>query len=187
MRPTTELASLRVPQEKLLEIVNIIYAIYDPPGLSDHRAQSSFFVPSFLPFRSFCEQLGVDAPLLPHYKRCHSGGDIAAAFLCRHITPCYSRSGRNPGTEMANTKSAKKATRKIARRTEVNKARRSRMRTSLRRVEDAIASGNKAAAKSALVAAEPALMRAARTGIIHKKSASRKVSRLTLRIAKLGN
>jgi len=155
--------------------------------LSDHRAQSSFFVPSFLPFRSFCEQLGVDAPLLPHYKRCHSGGDIAAAFLCRHITPCYSRSGRNPGTEMANTKSAKKATRKIARRTEVNKARRSRMRTSLRRVEDAIASGNKAAAKSALVAAEPALMRAARTGIIHKKSASRKVSRLTLRIAKLGN
>jgi small subunit ribosomal protein S20 len=87
---------------------------------------------------------------------------------------------------MANTKSAKKATRKIARRTEVNKARRSRMRSSLRSVEDAIKSGNKGAAQAALVAAEPALMRAARTGIIHKKSASRKVSRLTHRIAKLG-
>jgi small subunit ribosomal protein S20 len=88
---------------------------------------------------------------------------------------------------MANTKSAKKATRKIARRTEVNKARRSRMRTSLRKVEDAIASGNKAVAGAALVAAEPALMRAARTGIIHRKAASRKVSRLTHRIAKLGD
>jgi small subunit ribosomal protein S20 len=88
---------------------------------------------------------------------------------------------------MANTKSAKKATRKIARRTEVNKARRTRMRSSLRNVEDAIANGNKAAAQAALVAAEPSLMRAARTGIIHKRSASRKVSRLTHRIAKLGN
>ena len=88
---------------------------------------------------------------------------------------------------MANTKSAKKATRKIARRTEVNKARRTRMRSSLRNVEDAIANGNKAAAQAALVAAEPSLMRAARTGIVHKKSASRKVSRLTHRIAKLGN
>jgi len=87
---------------------------------------------------------------------------------------------------MANTKSAKKATRKIARRTEVNKARRSRMRTSLRKVEDAIATGNRAAAKAALVAAEPALMRAARTGVVHKKAASRKVSRLTHRVAKLG-
>ena len=88
---------------------------------------------------------------------------------------------------MANTKSAKKATRKIARRTEVNKARRSRMRSSLRNVEDAISSGNKATAQAALVAAEPTLMRAARTGIIHKQSASRKVSRLTHRIAKLGS
>jgi small subunit ribosomal protein S20 len=87
---------------------------------------------------------------------------------------------------MANTKSAKKATRKIARRTEINKARRSRMRSSLRNVEEAISSGNKAAAQAALVSAEPALMRAARTGIIHKKSASRKVSRLTHRISKLG-
>ncbi len=87
---------------------------------------------------------------------------------------------------MANTKSAKKATRKIARRTAVNKARRSRMRTSLRRVEDAISTGDKTAAMVALGAAEPALMRAAQKGILHKKSASRKVSRLTHRIAKLG-
>jgi small subunit ribosomal protein S20 len=87
---------------------------------------------------------------------------------------------------MPNPKSAKKATRKIARRTEINKARRSRMRSSLRKVEDAIESGNKAVAQAALVAAEPSLMRAARTGIIHKKSASRKVSRLTHQIAKLG-
>ena len=87
---------------------------------------------------------------------------------------------------MANTKSAKKATRKIARRTTINKARRSRMRTTLRVVEDAIAKGDKTAAQAALVAAEPSLMRAARNGIIHKKSASRKVSRLTHRIAKLG-
>jgi len=87
---------------------------------------------------------------------------------------------------MANTKSAKKATRKIARRTEINKARRSRMRSSLRNVEDAIASGDKASAQAALIAAEPALMRAARKGVVHKKSASRKVSRLTRQIAKLG-
>ena len=65
---------------------------------------------------------------------------------------------------MANTKSAKKATRKIARRTEINKARRSRMRTSLRTVEDAISKGDKTAAQAALVAAEPSLMRAARNG-----------------------
>jgi small subunit ribosomal protein S20 len=87
---------------------------------------------------------------------------------------------------MANTKSAKKATRKIAHRTAVNKARRTRMRSSLRVVEDAISTGDKTAAQAALVAAEPALMRAARKGIIHKKTASRKVSRLTHRIATLG-
>jgi small subunit ribosomal protein S20 len=87
---------------------------------------------------------------------------------------------------MANTKSAKKATRKIARRTEINKARRSRMRTALRNVEAAIASGDKAAAQTALVAAEPSLFRAARAGVVHRKTACRKVSRLTHRIAKIG-
>jgi small subunit ribosomal protein S20 len=87
---------------------------------------------------------------------------------------------------MANNPGAKKAIRKIARRTEVNKARRSRMRSSLRRIEDAIAGGDKSAAQAALIAAEPALMRAARKGILHKKAASRKVSRLSHRIAKIG-
>ncbi len=87
---------------------------------------------------------------------------------------------------MANTKSAKKATRKIIRRTEVNKARRSRMRTYVRSVEDAIAGGDKATAAAALKAAEPELMRAAQKGVIHDRTASRKVSRLALRVAKLG-
>jgi len=86
---------------------------------------------------------------------------------------------------MANTKSAKKATRKIARRTEVNKARRSRMRGYLRLVEDAIAAGDRSKAVSALRAAEPELMRAAQKGVIHKKTASRKVSRLTASISKI--
>jgi small subunit ribosomal protein S20 len=95
------------------------------------------------------------------------------------------RAQHHNGTLMANTKSAKKATRKIARRTEVNKARRSRMRNYLRLVEDAIAGGDPAKAKSALLAAEPELMRAAQRGVIHKKTASRKVSRLTHQIGKL--
>jgi small subunit ribosomal protein S20 len=87
---------------------------------------------------------------------------------------------------MANTKSAKKATRKISRRTEVNKTRRSRMRTYVRQVEDAIAGGDKTAATAALKAAEPELLRAAQKGVSHKRTASRKVSRLTHQVAKLG-
>lgn len=87
---------------------------------------------------------------------------------------------------MANTKSAKKATRKIARRTEVNKARRSRMRTFVRSVEDAIAGGDKSAAAAALKAAEPEIIRAGQIGVIHRRTASRKVSRLTHQVAKLG-
>lgn len=87
---------------------------------------------------------------------------------------------------MANTKSAKKATRKISRRTEVNKTYRSRMRTYVRQVEDAIASGDKTAAAAALKAAEPELLRAAQKGVVHKRTASRKVSRLTHQVTKLG-
>lgn len=87
---------------------------------------------------------------------------------------------------MANTKSAKKATRVIARRTEVNKARRSRMRNTVRKVEEAITSGDQAAAVAAMQAAEPMLMRSAQKGVLHKNTASRKVSRLAARIAKLG-
>jgi small subunit ribosomal protein S20 len=87
---------------------------------------------------------------------------------------------------MANTTSAKKATRKIARRTEINKARRSRMRTFVRSVEEAIASGDKTAALAALRAAEPEIMRAAQKGVVARNAASRKVSRLSHRVAKLG-
>jgi small subunit ribosomal protein S20 len=86
---------------------------------------------------------------------------------------------------MANTTSARKAARKIARRTEIYKARRSRMRGVLRKVEEAIASGDRNKALEAMKAAEPALMRAARQGQVHRNAASRKVSRLTHRIAKL--
>jgi small subunit ribosomal protein S20 len=87
---------------------------------------------------------------------------------------------------MANTKSARKATRVIARRTEVNKARRSLLRNSVRKVEEAIQSGDRNAALAAFKAAEPIIMRAAQRSIVHKNSASRKVSRLAHRIAKLG-
>ncbi|HYS47811.1 MAG TPA: 30S ribosomal protein S20 [Xanthobacteraceae bacterium] len=86
---------------------------------------------------------------------------------------------------MANTTSAKKAARKIARRTVVNKARRSRMRGFVRTVEEAIASGDKTTAMAALRAAEPEIMRAAQKGVVAKNTASRKVSRLTRRLAKL--
>lgn len=86
---------------------------------------------------------------------------------------------------MANTKSAKKATRKIARRTAINKTRRSRVRGAVRSVELAIAAGDRQAAVAALKAAEPALARAAQNGVLHKKTASRKVSRLTQRVARL--
>jgi len=86
---------------------------------------------------------------------------------------------------MANTSSAKKATRKIARRTLINKSRRTRMRNSVRQVEEALARGDRDAAVKAMSVAESELMRAAQRSIIHKSNASRKVSRLTHRIAKL--
>jgi small subunit ribosomal protein S20 len=86
---------------------------------------------------------------------------------------------------MANTTSAQKMVRKIARRTEVNRARRSRMRSFVKAVEVAIAAGDRTAAEAALRAAEPELMRAAQKGVVHKNTASRKVSRLSHRIAAL--
>jgi len=79
---------------------------------------------------------------------------------------------------MANTPSAKKAARKIQRRTDVNKARRSRVRTYIRKVEEAVASGNRDAAMEAFKAAQPEIMRAVTKGVMHKNTASRKVSRL---------
>jgi small subunit ribosomal protein S20 len=86
---------------------------------------------------------------------------------------------------MANTTSAKKMTRKIAKRTAINRMRRTRLRTSIRKVEDAIASGDAAAAGVALKSAEPMIMRAAQKGVVHKNTASRKVSRLTARVKAL--
>ncbi len=86
---------------------------------------------------------------------------------------------------MANTKSAKKATRVSARRATVNKNRVSRVRSSLRKVEEAISTGNKQAAETAMKTAEPELMRGAQKGVFHKNTASRKVSRLVSRIRAL--
>ncbi|HEX6001605.1 MAG TPA: 30S ribosomal protein S20 [Hyphomicrobiaceae bacterium] len=83
---------------------------------------------------------------------------------------------------MANTKSATKAARQAIRRTAINKARASQVKSSVRKVEEAIASGNKEAAKSALAAAQPVLMRSAQKNVLHKKAASRKVSRLSSRL-----
>ena len=83
---------------------------------------------------------------------------------------------------MANTSSAKKATRKIARRTAVGRNRRGRLRAFVRRVEEALATGDKDKAAEALKSAEPEIMRAASKGIIPKNTASRKVSRLTARV-----
>lgn len=86
---------------------------------------------------------------------------------------------------MANTKSAEKAARVIARRTAVNKSRRTRMRNSWRAVEEAIAAGDASTAANALRAAESETMRAVSKGVVHKNLGSRKVSRLSKRIAAL--
>jgi small subunit ribosomal protein S20 len=86
---------------------------------------------------------------------------------------------------MANTKSAKKANRVIGRRTAVNKARRSRMRGSWREAEEAIAAGDAKKAAEALRAAESETMRAVSKGVVHKNLGSRKVSRLSKRVAAL--
>jgi small subunit ribosomal protein S20 len=86
---------------------------------------------------------------------------------------------------MANTSSAEKAIRKIARRTAVNKARRSRMRSHWRFVEEALEKGDAAAAAAALKSAESETMRAVTKGVLKKNTGSRKVSRLTQRVKKL--
>jgi small subunit ribosomal protein S20 len=86
---------------------------------------------------------------------------------------------------MANTPGAKKAVRKIARRTEVNKSRRSRVRTFLRFFEEAVTAGDVEKAKAAFVEAQSEVMRAVSKGVIHKNTGSRKVSRLAARLKKL--
>jgi small subunit ribosomal protein S20 len=85
---------------------------------------------------------------------------------------------------MANNPGAKKAARKIARRTEVNKARRSRVRTFLRRFEEAVASGDAGAAQAAFVVAQSELMRAVGKGVFHRNTGSRKVARLHRQLKK---
>ncbi len=83
---------------------------------------------------------------------------------------------------MANTSSAKKAVRVQARKTAVNKARKTMVRSHLRKVEDAITAGNKDDAQTAVKAAEPVMMRAVTKGVFKKNTASRKISRLNKRV-----
>jgi len=87
---------------------------------------------------------------------------------------------------MANSPQAKKRARQNERRFAVNKARRSRIRTYLRRVEEAIASGDQAAAQSALRDAQPELMRGVTKGVLHKNTVARKMSRLSARVKAMG-
>ncbi|HWE47704.1 MAG TPA: 30S ribosomal protein S20 [Caulobacteraceae bacterium] len=86
---------------------------------------------------------------------------------------------------MANTPGSKKAIRKIARRTEVNTARRSRVRTFLRKFDDALKAGDAKAAATAFTEAQSELMRAVSKGVMHKNTGSRKVSRLHAALKKL--
>lgn len=88
---------------------------------------------------------------------------------------------------MANSPQARKRIRQADRRTVINTARRSRIRTYLRKVEEAIASGDASAAKEALRVAQPEIMRGWVKGILHKNMASRKISRLNHRIKALAN
>jgi small subunit ribosomal protein S20 len=87
---------------------------------------------------------------------------------------------------MANTSSAKKAVRKMERRTAVNKDRRTEMRSSIRTVEEAVAAGDKSKAAEALRKAQPLIARNGQKGVLHAKTASRKISRLAARIKALG-
>ncbi|WP_171233632.1 30S ribosomal protein S20 [Ruegeria sp. HKCCA4812] len=87
---------------------------------------------------------------------------------------------------MANSPQAKKRARQNEKRFAINKARRSRIRTYLRKVEEAIASGDKDAATAALRAAQPELMRGVTKGVFHKNTAARRMSRLSSRVKALG-
>jgi small subunit ribosomal protein S20 len=87
---------------------------------------------------------------------------------------------------MANSPQAKKRARQNEKRFAVNKARRSRIRTYLRNVEEAITAGDKDAAQAALRAAQPELMRGVTKGVFHKNTAARKMSRLSARVNALG-
>ena len=86
---------------------------------------------------------------------------------------------------MANTPSAKKRVRQLIRKTEVNKARRSRIKTFIKKVEDSIISGDSNSAATALHQAQPEIQRGVTKGIFHKNTASRKISRLSKRVRAL--
>lgn len=87
---------------------------------------------------------------------------------------------------MANHKSAKKRIRQTERRTDVNIARRSRIRTFIKKVETAIASGDKAGAEAAFKVAQPEMMRGAQVGVFEKNTMARKLSRMSAAIVKIG-
>jgi len=87
---------------------------------------------------------------------------------------------------VANHKSAEKRMRQTVRRTEVNKSRTSRIRTFVKKVETALATGDAGAAAAALKAAQPELQRGVTKGVLHKRTASRKISRLAQRVKALG-
>jgi small subunit ribosomal protein S20 len=87
---------------------------------------------------------------------------------------------------MPNTSSAKKRVRQNARRAAINKNRLSRVRTAMRKAEEAITSGDKKAAEAAVKAAEPEIMRGAGKGVVHRRSGARKVSRLNKALKKMG-
>ena len=104
---------------------------------------------------------------------------------CGHSRAVFISSLR--GTQnMANTPQAKKRIRRNDRRAEINGARVSRIRTFVKQVEAALASGDKAQAEAAIRKVQPEMMRGVAKGVIHKNTASRKISRLTKRVAALG-
>lgn len=87
---------------------------------------------------------------------------------------------------MANSPQSKKRARQNEARFAVNKARRSRIRTFIRKVEEAIALGDKSAAAAALQVAQPEMMRGVTKGVLHKNTVARKISRLAARVKALG-
>ena len=113
------------------------------------------------------------------------GGSAVFRMIAPECRPVRQDAGRPETQEeetMANTSSAKKAARQMITRTAVNKARRTRVKSDVRSVEEAIASGDRAKAEAALKAAQALPVRTAQKGMMHKKTASRKVSRLTKRV-----
>jgi len=141
-----------------------------PPLFFERRRHVSLFAPRMASLEN---------------TRKYTSVDHVVERPARSSPTTHDRSPPKEFENMANTTSAKKATRKIARRTIINKSRRTQMRGAVRTVEEAIKSGDRDAALKAMANAEPELMQAAQRNIIHKNNASRKVSRLAHQIAKL--